>query len=98
VKQTVEWKAPARYDHVLALSVTPTRLGTTSFTVLTEFRVAEPAGDDRVIVTVETVYVLVDAKTLTKMTLPDRIRSALQTGATGRETDHAGYRRQLPAR
>jgi len=91
VKQTVVWKAPARYDEVLELSVTPKHLGNTSFTLLTEFRIADPAGDNRVIVTVETVYVLVDAKTLTKMPLPDRIRAALHSGASGRETDHAGF-------
>src|SRR5207247_8486852 len=70
VKQTVEWKAPARFDQVLELSIAATRLGTTSFTVGTEFRIA---GDDRVIVTVETVYVLVDAHTLTKLPLPDAL-------------------------
>jgi len=91
VKQTVEWKAPARFDQVLELSVTPSRLGTTSFTLFTEFRIADPQRDDRVIVTVETVYVLVDAKTLTKMPLPDRIRVALQSGASGRATDHAAH-------
>src|SRR5262245_14863342 len=91
VRQTVEWKAPARYDQVLELSVTPKHLGNTSFTLLTEFRIADPPGDDRVIVTVETVYVLVDAKTLSKMPLPDHIRAALQSGASGRETDHAAY-------
>jgi acyl-CoA thioester hydrolase len=88
VKQTVEWKAPARYDQVLELSMTPTRLGSTSFTIGTEFRIA---GDDRVIVTVETVYVLVDARTLTKLAIPDTLRAALQKGAAGRITDHAGY-------
>ena len=89
VKQTVEWKAPARYDEVLELSVTPKHLGNTSFTMLTEFRIADPPGNERVIVTVETVYVMVDARTLTKMPLPDRIRAALQSGASGRQTDHA---------
>jgi acyl-CoA thioester hydrolase len=99
VKQTVEWKGPARYDQVLELSVTPKRLGNTSFTIATEFRVADPPGDEqRVIVAVETVYVLVDAKTLTKMPLPDKIRAVLQTGAAGLETDHAGYRSSVPVR
>ena len=64
VKQTIEWKAPARFDQVLELSIAATRLGNTSFTVLTEFRVA--GGDGKIIVTVETVYVLVDARTLSK--------------------------------
>jgi len=88
VKQTVEWKAPARFDQVLELRIAATRLGTTSFTIGTEFRVA---GEERVIVTVETIYVLVDGKTLTKLPLTDAIRVALQEGAAGRVTDHAGY-------
>jgi acyl-CoA thioester hydrolase len=88
VKQTVEWKAPARFDQVLELRIGTTRIGTTSFTIGTEFRVA---GEERVIVTVETIYVLVDGKTLTKLPLPDEIRVALQEGAAGRVTDHAGY-------
>ena len=88
VKQTVEWKAPARFDQVLELRIAATRLGTTSFTIGTEFRVA---GEERVIVTVETIYVLVDGKTFTKLPLPDAIRVALQEGAAGRATDHAGY-------
>jgi acyl-CoA thioester hydrolase len=88
VKQTVEWKAPARFDQVLELRIGPTRLGTTSFTIGTEFRVA---GEERVIVTVETIYVLVDGKTLTKLPLPEEIRVALQEGAAGRVTDHAAY-------
>jgi len=88
VKQTVEWKAPARFDQVLALRIAATRLGTTSFTIGTAFRVA---GEERVIVTVETIYVLVDGKTLTKLPLTDAIRVALQEGAAGRVTDHAGY-------
>ena len=88
VKQTVEWNAPAHFDQVLELRIAATRLGTTSFTIGTEFRVA---GEDRVIVAAETIYVLVDAKTLTKLALPDAIRVALQEGAAGRVTDHAGH-------
>jgi acyl-CoA thioester hydrolase len=89
VKQTIEWKAPARFDQVLELSIAAARLGTTSFTVRTDFRVAGGAG--QVIVTVETVYVLVDAEALTKLALPDRLRDALEAGAAGQITDHAAY-------
>ena len=88
VKQTVEWKAPAHFDQVLEISVYASRLGNTSFTFTTEFRVA---GDPRIIVTVETVYVLVQAHTLTKMPLPPELRSALEEGAKGKITDHAGF-------
>ena len=44
VKQTIEWKAPARFDQVLELSIMATRLGTTSFTLATEFRIADPGS------------------------------------------------------
>jgi acyl-CoA thioester hydrolase len=89
VKQTVEWRAPAHFDEVLELSIAPKQLGTTSFTMTTDVRIA---GEDRILVTAETVYVLVDAKSLTKMLLPPHVRAALQEGATGRTTDHAAYR------
>jgi acyl-CoA thioester hydrolase len=88
VKQTVEWNAPARFDQVLELSIAATRLGTTSFTIGTTFRIA---GDEKVIVTAETVYVLVDGRTLSKLPLPDGLRAALQEGAAGRVTDHAAF-------
>ena len=88
VKLTIEWKAPARFDQVLELSVYTTRLGNTSFTVSTEFRVA---GQESVIATAETVYVLVEARTLRKMPLPANLRAALERGGQGAITDHAGY-------
>jgi acyl-CoA thioester hydrolase len=88
VKQTVEWKAPARFDQVLELSIAASRLGTTSFTIETTFRIA---GAERVIATAETVYVLVDGRTLTKLALPDSLRAALQAGAAGQVTDHAAF-------
>jgi acyl-CoA thioester hydrolase len=88
VKQTVEWRAPARFDQVLELSIQTRRLGTTSFTVATDFRIA---GQAPVIVMVETVYVLVDARTLTKLPLPAPLRAALDAGAAGRITDHAAH-------
>jgi acyl-CoA thioester hydrolase len=94
VKQTIEWKAPAHYDEALELSMTATKLGNTSFTMFAEFRVA---GHDRVIVTIETVYVLVDAATLTKTPLPPHIRAALTDGARGKITDHAALSSQLSA-
>jgi acyl-CoA thioester hydrolase len=89
VKQTTEWRGPARFDQVLAASVDASRIGTTSFAFTTEFRIA---GDDRVICTVETVYVMVDTHTLAKKPIPDDMRTAFERGAPGIVTDHAGYR------
>jgi acyl-CoA thioester hydrolase len=91
VKLTLEWKAPARFDQVLELSVYATRLGNTSFTVATEFRVA---GTEPIIVTAEGIHVLVESHTLRKMPLPADFRAALEKGAPGVITDHAG----LPVR
>lgn len=88
VKQTVEWKAAARYDQVLELAMYARHLGNTSFTLATEFRVA---GEERVIVSAETVYVLVEGHTLRKTPLPDDLRAALTRGAPCVVTDHAGY-------
>lgn len=88
VKQTVEWKGSARFDQVLEIAVRAARLGNTSFTLISEFRIA---GEQAVIATVETVYVLVDAKTLAKAPLPDDIRAALESGARGATIDHAGF-------
>ena len=87
VKLTLEWKAPARFDQVLEISVSARHLGNTSFTIATEFRIA---GNDAIIATAETVYVLVDPKTLSKLALPDDFRTALKNGAPGVTIDHAG--------
>ena len=88
MKQTIEWKAPAGSIRCSSSRSRAIRLGTTSFTIGTTFRMA---GDERVIVTVETVYVLVDARTLTKLPLPDPLRAALQAGAAGKVTDHGAF-------
>jgi acyl-CoA thioester hydrolase len=90
VKQTLEWKASARFDQVLEVSVFAKHMGNTSFTLASEFRIA---GDAAIVATVETVYVLVDAKTLAKTPLPPELRAALERGAPGAVIDHAGERR-----
>ncbi len=87
VKQTFEWKASARFDQVLEASVRATRLGNTSFTLATEFRIA---GDEALVATAETIYVLMDARTLDKVAIDAALRKALEEGAAGAMTDHAG--------
>ena len=90
VKQTTEWKAPARCDDVLEGRVRCLRTGTTSFVVTSEFRVA---STEPVLATAETVYVCIDAATLTKMMVTPALRAALDRGAGNVVTDHAGYLR-----
>jgi acyl-CoA thioester hydrolase len=88
VRQTMEWRAPARFDQVLEISVSAKHLGTTSFTLATEFRIA---GEEAPIATSETVYVHVDTHTLKKAPMPSRLREALERGANGKSVDHAAY-------
>jgi acyl-CoA thioester hydrolase len=92
VKQTTTWKAPARTNQVLEISVAAPKRGTTSFTIAAQFRIA---GTLAVICEIETVYVRVDNKTLTKLPLGDHHRKALMHGAPGVEIDHAGYKATL---
>lgn len=74
VKQTTEWKSPARFDDELAITVSTVSLGTTSFMLRAEFR---KSGQDAVLAVSETVYVLMDGATLRKMPLPADVRTAL---------------------
>lgn len=89
VRQTTQWRAPARYDDVLEASVATVGVGNTSFTLRVEFRVA---GSEAVICESETVYVLVDHASLTKRPVAADMRERLERGAPGRAIDHAGYR------
>ena len=86
VKLTLDWKAPARFDDALELSIFVTKLGSTSFTLVTDFRIA---GREQVVCKAEAVYVNVDSKTLTKLPLSGELRSALEEGAAGKTVDHA---------
>lgn len=88
VKQTIEWKSPARFDQVLELSVSLQHLGTTSFTIVTEFRVA---GHEQIITRAETANVLIDPASMKKTPIPTDLRAALENGAPGVTVDHAGY-------
>jgi len=93
VKLTLEWKAPARFDQILELSIYPVKLGTTSLTVVTDFRIA---GEDPIVCRAETVYVNVDSKTLTKLPLSPEMRAALESGAAGITVDHASRNAWAP--
>ena|SRR5215469_7591341 len=87
VKLTLEWKAPARSDQVLELSIYATKLGNTSFTLATDFRIS---GQEQIVCKAETVYVNVDPKSLAKLPLSNEVRDALTAGALGKTVDHAG--------
>lgn len=85
VKQTIEWRAPARYDDVLDIRVRTVRVGTTSFTLATEF-----TRDGTLLATTETIYVVVDQATGMKRAIPGTARAALERGAPGITVDQSG--------
>lgn len=84
VKQTLEWRASARYDDILEARVHTVRIGTTSFTIATEF-----LRHDEHLATAETIYVSVSAAG-TKQPVPAATRAVLERGAPGITIDHAG--------
>jgi acyl-CoA thioester hydrolase len=88
VRQTIEWRAPARFDDILEVAVWASRLGTTSFTLQFELR---HTGRNELLVTAETVYVHLDRNTWKKREIEPRMRAALEAGAAGWIVDHAGY-------
>lgn len=88
VRQLTEWRGSARFDDVIEVAVKPARLGTTSFTLAFELR---KAGIPAVLVTCETVYVMVDHKSWAKRPFTADERLRLETGAVDRCADHAGF-------
>lgn len=87
VKQTLEWRSPARFDEIVEARVETRALGTTSFTLAVQFYCA---GTERLLAQAETVYVMVTPR-LQKTPLPLAFREALGRGAPGQRTDHAGF-------
>jgi acyl-CoA thioester hydrolase len=86
-KQTIEWHAPAQFDHVIDISVRTLRVGTTSFAL--GFQLAR--GELR-LAEAETIYVVVDPKTGAKRPIPDELRPRLERGAVGVVVDQSGAR------
>ena len=86
-KQTIEWKASARFDDVIEARIRTKTIGTTSFTIATELR---RWPDGPLCATAETVYVAFDLERGEKMAVPPRFRELLERGAPGVVVDHAG--------
>lgn len=88
VKLTLEWRSPARYDDVVEVRVSTLAVGTTSFTLGLEFRIA---GREEVIVRAECVNVRVHAVRFIKEPLGEAMAARLRAGAAGIIVDHAAY-------
>ena len=71
VKVELEFKAPARVDQVLELFARVSRIGNTSLTLLVEIY---PQGEERLLTSIEAVYVGFHADTGATRPVPDAIR------------------------
>lgn len=71
VKSTLEFKAPAKVDQIIELHVRVSNIGNTSLTLNMEIY---PEGSDRLLSSVEAIYVGYDAVTETSKRVPDDIR------------------------
>ena len=88
VRQLIEWTAPARYNDTIEISAWCERVGTTSFVM--RFALRKP-GEDKPFVTAETVNVVMDGRTWSKVIIDQRLRDRLLGGAAGLMVDHAGH-------
>lgn len=87
VSLKIDWKAPARFDEVVAITVSPTRVGNSSYTLELDFYHHDTGSH---LATAEVVYVMVSAEALEKMTIPDAMRERLEAGSPGVRVDHSG--------
>ena len=71
VKSTQEFKAPAKVDEIIELHLRVSKIGSTSLTLYLEIY---PEGSDRLLTSIETVYVGYDAATESSRPVPDAIR------------------------
>ena len=71
VKSTQEFKAPAKVDEIIELHVRVSNIGNTSLTLNLELYLE---GSDRLLTSIETVYVGYDAATESSRPVPDAIR------------------------
>src|SRR3954447_1787905 len=73
VEATARYRAPARFDDLVDVTIEVTRLGTTSMVTSLEIR-----RGDALLVEGELAHVFVDRDSLTKIPIPDAIRAALE--------------------
>ena len=86
VRFAIDWRAPARFDDVVVLQITPAKVGNTSFSL--HIRYAQ-AQDDKALAQAELVYVMVHAQSHQKVILSDEFKRRLAEGAPGVRVDQA---------
>lgn len=84
---SMDWKAPAHFDEVIAIAVKPGKIGASSYSLKFDFYHYETST---ALASAEVIYVMVSAVQHKKMTIPQDMREKLEQGAPGIKIDHAG--------
>jgi acyl-CoA thioester hydrolase len=87
VRLVTDFRSPARFDEVLAITVETTSVGNTSF-VLTMQITQHASG--RLVASTAATYVMVTVQEHQKVRVPDDIRARLLAGAPGVVVNQAG--------
>ena len=87
VRLVTDFRSPARFDEVLAITVETTSVGNTSFVLTMQMT---QHGSGRLVATTAATYVMVTAQVHQKMRVPDDIRALLLAGAPGVVVNQAG--------
>ncbi len=87
VNLSINWKAPAHFDEIIAITVKPSRIGTSSYSLQVDFYNYESST---IIASAKIVYVMVSVAQHIKMDIPQDLRKQLEKGAPGIKIDHAG--------
>lgn len=83
----IDWQSSAKFDDVLCLSVKVAKVGNTSFTMQIDMHNWD---SKKAIASAQIVYVMIDAKSVTKTSIPDAFKAKLLRGAEGQRTNLAG--------
>ena len=89
VKLSINWKAPAHFDEIIAITVKPIRIGSSSYALQVDFYNYESSEH---LASAEIIYVMVSVIQHIKMEIPQDMRKQLEGGAPGIKIDHAGLR------
>lgn len=87
VNLNISWKGSAKFDDVLRLESTVTRVGNTSFSISVNIFLQH---DDKHIATAEIIYVLVSTNDFQKTPIPTALKQKLLAGAAGKLVNLAG--------
>lgn len=87
VNYQISWQAPARFDQVLAIAVTTSHVGNSSFTLTQQI---SDHSSGSAIAEAQITYVLVNTDNYAKTPVPDSVRDTLERGAPGQVINHAG--------